>query len=105
MVTATDKASSNRILMVNLKLAQRESYRTRPPIRHIPRIGRKFRPVDDASALPNSPASADRCIIRRQARGRFANVTKTLQDWLSEGEQLYHAALAEYQSIEAQLEE
>src|SRR5438552_19114313 len=32
-------------------------------------------------------------------------VTKTLQDWLSEGEQLYNAALAEYQSIEAQLDD
>jgi hypothetical protein len=34
-----------------------------------------------------------------------STVTKTLQDWLSEGEQLYNAALAEYQSIEAQLDE
>jgi hypothetical protein len=32
-------------------------------------------------------------------------VSKTLQDWLTEGEQLYNAALAEYQSIEAQLDE
>ena len=32
-------------------------------------------------------------------------MTKTLQDWLTEGEQLYQAALAEYQSIEAQLDE
>jgi hypothetical protein len=32
-------------------------------------------------------------------------VTKTLSDWLSEGEQLYNHALAEYQSIEAQLVE
>jgi hypothetical protein len=32
-------------------------------------------------------------------------VTKTLQDWLTEGEHLYQAALAEYQSIEAQLDE
>jgi len=31
--------------------------------------------------------------------------TKTLQDWLSEGESLYHAALAEYQHIESQLED
>jgi len=32
-------------------------------------------------------------------------VTKSLQDWLTEGEQLYNAALAEYQSIESQLDE
>ena len=33
------------------------------------------------------------------------NSSKSLQDWLQEGEQLYQAAVAEYQSIEAQLEE
>jgi hypothetical protein len=32
-------------------------------------------------------------------------VTKTLHDWLAEGEQLYNTALAEYQSIEAQLDD
>jgi len=32
-------------------------------------------------------------------------VTKSLQDWLSEGETLYNAALAEYQSMETQLDE
>jgi hypothetical protein len=32
-------------------------------------------------------------------------VTKSLNDWLAEGEQLYNAALAEYQSIEAQLDD
>jgi hypothetical protein len=32
-------------------------------------------------------------------------VTKTLQDWLSEGEQLYNAALAEYSALETQLAE
>ena len=32
-------------------------------------------------------------------------MTKSLSDWLSEGEQLYKAALAEYQAIEAQLDE
>ena len=32
-------------------------------------------------------------------------MTKSLQDWLSEGETLYNAALAEYQSIETQLDE
>ena len=32
-------------------------------------------------------------------------MTKSLNDWLAEGEQLYNAALAEYQSIEAQLDD
>jgi hypothetical protein len=32
-------------------------------------------------------------------------VSKTLRDWLAEGEQLYSAAMQEYQSIEAQLDE
>jgi len=32
-------------------------------------------------------------------------VSKTLRDWLAEGEQLYSAAMEEYQSIEAQLDE
>ena len=32
-------------------------------------------------------------------------MTKTLADWLSEGEQLYNAAMAEYQALETQLEE
>jgi hypothetical protein len=32
-------------------------------------------------------------------------VTKTLADWLSEGENLYNAAMAEYQALERQLEE
>ena len=32
-------------------------------------------------------------------------MTKTLADWLSEGEQLYNAALADYQALETQLEE
>ena len=32
-------------------------------------------------------------------------MTKSLQDWLSEGETLYNAALAEYQSMETQLDE
>ncbi|HYO08907.1 MAG TPA: hypothetical protein VER17_08020 [Tepidisphaeraceae bacterium] len=32
-------------------------------------------------------------------------MTKSLQDWLSEGEALYNAALAEYQHIEHQLDE
>ena len=32
-------------------------------------------------------------------------MTKTLQEWLQEGEALYNAALAEYQGIERQLEE
>jgi uncharacterized protein YaaN involved in tellurite resistance len=32
-------------------------------------------------------------------------VTKSLNEWLQEGEHLYNAALAEYQSIEAQLDE
>jgi hypothetical protein len=32
-------------------------------------------------------------------------VTKTLADWLSEGEQLYNAAMAEFQALERQLEE
>jgi hypothetical protein len=30
-------------------------------------------------------------------------VTKTLADWLSEGESLYNAAIAEFQALEAQL--
>ena len=30
---------------------------------------------------------------------------KSLQEWLNEGESLYNAALAEYQSIEAQLDD
>jgi hypothetical protein len=38
-------------------------------------------------------------------RWRFANVTKSLNDWLQEGESLYDAALAEYQQLEAQLDE
>ena len=32
-------------------------------------------------------------------------MTKTLQDWLAEGESLYNAAVAEYQEIERQLED
>ena len=32
-------------------------------------------------------------------------MTKSLNDWLAEGEALYDAALAEYQQIEAQLDE
>jgi hypothetical protein len=32
-------------------------------------------------------------------------VTKSLQEWLNEGESLYSAALQEYQSLEAQLED
>ena len=32
-------------------------------------------------------------------------MTKSLQDWLSEGESLYNAALAEYRALEAQLDE
>jgi hypothetical protein len=32
-------------------------------------------------------------------------VTKTLADWLSEGESLYNAAIAEFQALERQLEE
>jgi hypothetical protein len=32
-------------------------------------------------------------------------VSKSLQEWLSEGETLYDAALAEYQNIEHQLDE
>jgi len=32
-------------------------------------------------------------------------VTKSLNDWLAEGESLYDAALAEYQQLEAQLDE
>ena len=32
-------------------------------------------------------------------------MSKTLQDWLSEGEHLYNAALAEYQALEQQLED
>ncbi len=33
------------------------------------------------------------------------DVSKSLQEWLTEGEALYNAALAEYQHIEAQLDE
>ena len=33
------------------------------------------------------------------------DVTKSLNDWLQEGEALYDAALAEYQQLEAQLDE
>lgn len=32
-------------------------------------------------------------------------MTKSLQDWLQEGETLYAAAVAEYRSIESQLDE
>ena len=32
-------------------------------------------------------------------------MTKSLNEWLQEGESLYNAALAEYQHIEAQLDE
>ena len=32
-------------------------------------------------------------------------MTKSLNDWLAEGEALYNAALAEYQQLEAQLDE
>ena len=32
-------------------------------------------------------------------------MTKSLSEWLTEGEALYNAALAEYQNIEAQLDE
>ena len=32
-------------------------------------------------------------------------MSKTLQDWLSEGEHLYNSALAEYQALEQQLED
>lgn len=32
-------------------------------------------------------------------------MSKTLRDWLAEGEQLYADAMQEYQSIEAQLDE
>src|SRR4051794_29669877 len=34
-----------------------------------------------------------------------APVTKNLQEWLSEGEQLYNAAMNEYQNLEAQLDD
>jgi hypothetical protein len=34
-----------------------------------------------------------------------ADVTKSLHEWLQEGESLYNSALAEYQNIEAQLDE
>src|SRR4051794_28869426 len=40
-----------------------------------------------------------------RAGARRLDVTKSLQDWLSEGETLYNAALAEYQQIEQQLDE
>ena len=32
-------------------------------------------------------------------------MSKSLQEWLTEGEQLYNAALTEFQQIEAQLDE
>jgi len=32
-------------------------------------------------------------------------VSKSLQDWLSEGESLYNAAIAEYQQLETQLDD
>ena len=32
-------------------------------------------------------------------------MSKSLQEWLTEGEQLYNAALSEFQQIEAQLDE
>ena len=32
-------------------------------------------------------------------------MSKSLNDWLKEGEQLYNEAMSEYQSIEAQLDE
>jgi hypothetical protein len=34
-----------------------------------------------------------------------AAVTKSLQEWLSEGEQLYNAAMNEYQHLESQLDD
>jgi hypothetical protein len=43
------------------------------------------------------------CIIHPRFGRSF--VTKTLADWLSEGEQLYTASLAEYKALEAQLDE
>ncbi len=33
------------------------------------------------------------------------SVNKSFRDWLSEGEQLYQAALGEYQAIEAQIDD
>ena len=36
---------------------------------------------------------------------RSWTVTKSLNDWLAEGEAIYDAALAEYQQLEAQLDE
>jgi hypothetical protein len=32
-------------------------------------------------------------------------VTKTFKDWMSEGESIYNAALADYQAIQSQLEQ
>jgi hypothetical protein len=44
--------------------------------------------------------------VYNQARRAWRlSVSKSLQEWLTEGESLYAAALKEYQSIEAQLDE
>jgi hypothetical protein len=48
---------------------------------------------------------AARTPVYNQFPGGGLNVSKSLQEWLSEGEQLYGAALSEFQQLEAQLEE
>ena len=42
---------------------------------------------------------------RAREDAEVLDVTKSLNDWLQEGESLYDAALAEYQQLEAQLDE
>jgi hypothetical protein len=43
-------------------------------------------------------------VAMENGNGQENGVQKSFRDWLSEGEQLYSAALNEYQAIEAQIE-
>src|SRR4051812_8530819 len=61
-----------------------------------------------APRLPRIMAQPARRVRRRRRAGGRPEMTagpKTLQEWLSEGEQLYDAALGDYRNLESQLEE
>jgi hypothetical protein len=66
-------------------------------------IGRPLHCRADCVDKPQSPHTLEPARIIAARGGSI--VTKSLQDWLAEGESLYNAAVAEYQDLERQLEE
>src|SRR5438552_18168679 len=69
----------------------------------MPRVAPPPKAIGPALSLASNAKQELACIINFPLRR--SDVTKSLQDWLTEGEQLYNTALAEYQSIESQLDE